>query len=325
MRFLSFVCHSFVLDRSYGKSKGRKDEHSYDPERGVKLQPTGANNFFDGTSSRECVWSKNGEVILSSSTSPMSDEVDIDVRGYPIHADTVWKYVTKLKEFQGEVRTIPPESLNYYFKSPEMVKRGETELSGQVEVDLSRFYSIRLNGNILYDRRRNANDTMAPSDIFSHLKVAFSDKTVAKNCSQLMTQATFSGPAKDFYHKFTHLKLHYTISDQFSTDIIVNTFDKDKNPLDMIQLHINMILAIRDLAKLDHVDSSDDLFIQGCCVVSRSILIPRESLQTGVSKGATIQDTYSKFFETKKEAFSHLEELIAEQSVAPVGNNCIIA
>lgn len=249
---------------------------------------------------------------------------------YPLNACTVWGFVTKLKEFQGENINIPPETLDYFFNSATMNQPGQTLLPQQVEVDLSRFYSIRLNGSILYDKHQEAQISMTPPQIFYKLKECLSDFDIALNCSKLLTQATFAEPTKDFFQKFTHFPLQYMMTNQFTTDIVVNTLDRENKPLNTIALYFHVILAIQDHSGIHEVTKSEDLFIQGYCLISRQILIPKESLKQGVSTGATIQDCYSKFFETKDEVFAHLDSLIAEESTLPLPANppsgsCIIA
>jgi hypothetical protein len=249
--------------------------------------------------------------------------------GNHIQAETVWRYVNELKNFKGEVITNPPESLSYFFDSVAMNRPGSSDLTRDAEVDLARFCSIRLNSKVIYDTRIEPNHTVTAVEIYEKLKTAFSDHKTARNCSQLLTQATFAEPAIFFTSKFSHIPLKFSITSQYTTDIVVNTLDANEQPLDNVSLFFHLILAIQDQSNIDEVESGDQLPIQGFSVITREIVIPRESLSQKATKGASIKDHYSMFFDTKEEAFNYLHQLIEKENILPVSEysyfGCIIA
>jgi hypothetical protein len=282
-----------------------------------------------GTSSHRCIWMGNG--YLTPSNFLTQDNTVIDLSCYPAGADTVSAYVRMLEEFPGEERSIPQGSLSYFFSSAALNVPGRTDMPSQVEADLLRFTSMHFNDTVIYDKHSSEQKiTMSENQIFDLLKTDLKDKDAAFHCSQLLTQATLAGPTLDFYQKFANAQLGYSITNQLSTDFVLKTCDSNGKTLKNITLYSHLILGVHDVSDIAQALRSDDLYVQGYCLITRTITIPFESLKIGSTKDGTIEDTYSRFFISTDEVLQYLDALIDEETLPkppeeiPAGY-CIIA
>lgn len=238
----------------------------------------------------------------------------------------VSSYLRTLEAFPGGTCPVPVESLRYFFDSKALNIPGNG-MPSQVESDLPRFSSIRFNNAVVYDRNTIDKVTLNAKQIFATLSEAIGDPQTAINCSKLLTQATLGEPATNFHLKFSNENLEYSMTNQVSTDIVLNTVNAAKEPLEEIELFFHLILGIHDRSKIETAKSADDLYVQGYCLITRTIVIARESLKLGVTENASVNDIYSPFFRSKEEVMTHLDDQINMESTlkVPQGWHCIIA
>ncbi len=250
---------------------------------------------------------------------------------YPNGAEFVYSYLRDLKEFPGETTSIPLEDLADFFNSNEVGPSRKSPLPSQVEVDLPRFYSMRLNSTVLYDKHVDDKPASEAIEIYKLIESAFKDATLALNCSKLLTQATFAGPTVDFFQKFTNPGLKFLTTCQETTAVVVITSDSTGEPLNQVELYFHVIFPIQDFSKINEAVKPCDCPVLGYFLITRTILIPRESLKSASTYGASIKDTYSKYYPPdKQKVIEDLKDMIKKETLPKqpqqlIPGYCIIA
>lgn len=271
------------------------------------------NNLIGEFDHRRCrVVCDKEELYLDPKEYFIKGQEEVDTTGCPSQEKTRADYFEALNRY-GEQQENPDWIVDELLSSPALNIPGRHEVEGvrlttQVEADIGRLSSLLVDGVSLYS---NVND---PVSIFRRLVESVQGEAeLAGHLAKLITQASLAGPCYRLQMKVLNPKL-LVFFQTIDHSIAIRTQDLSGAAGSTIVLKDMISFALTDCAS----DTQEPL---GYFKFIRLIELDREKLKQGLSRGASVHDTYSQYYQTKEamEAFC-----VEEPSVRPAPRGCVL-